>query len=229
MPKSAAAPEPPPMPARRDVARWAGALFLFGLVAACASAQLEQRSADAAESGAGPIAVRSDQVPLYPDDSGTLVLGKLKFRGALRLMSGDLRFGGWSDLRVSDDGRTVRMISDHGYWLEARLVHDPSGNLAGLEQARLGPLIHIRGKPVTGRLSDSEGLAQRPDGGYVVSFEGQHRLWLYPAAEPPFSKAPVPLPNPPGAEAMPSNGGIEGVATLADGSLLALAEVLYDG
>src|SRR5262245_58909093 len=107
------------------------------------------------------------------------------------------------------------MLSDHGYWLDARLVHDATGNLTGIANAPLGPLIDTRGNPVSRRLSDAEGLARRPDGGYVVSFEGQHRVWFYPAAEPPFSKPPTPLPRPPGSEAMPANGGIEALATLA--------------
>ena len=197
------------------------------MAAGCAGDRIAE--ATAADTGPGPIMVRADPVPLYPDETGPAVLGKLRYRGGLRLTALEPRFGGWSDLRIADDGRRVTMISDRGYWLDATLVIDATGRLTGLERARLGPLIDTRGRPVTGRFNDAEGLAARADGGYVISFEGQHRLWLYPAAEPPFTKAPTPLTTPPGATAQPANGGMEALASLASGDLLVLSEEMGTG
>lgn len=208
--------------------RWSAALIGLGLVAACAATRIDSRSADAAEPGVGAVAVRCVPVALDPDDQQLMTIGKLRYRGGIRLLASDARFGGWSDLRVDDDG-AVTLLSDNGYWLSGQLGVDEAGQLTGLNGARLGPLTDLRGKPVSRAQSDAEGLVKLADGGFIVSFEGQHRLWHYPNAEPPFSAPPVALPRPPGLDKAPANGGIEAVGQLADGRLIALVEDLYDG
>src|SRR5262249_38758599 len=153
---------------------------------------------------------------------------KLKYRGGLRLSTADSRFGGWSGLRVAEDGRSVMLLSDNGYWLEGRLVHHANRNPKGVAETPPGPLLDNKGKVVSRRPGDAEGLAPGGGGGWGVSFEGEHRLWFYPRAEPPFSKPPTPLPSPPGFDKMPGNGGVEALVSLPDGDLLALAEDLYE-
>ena len=86
----------------------------------------------------------------------------------------------------------------------------------------------MRRQPLHGNASDAEGLARLPDGGFLVSFERRHRVWLYPPANPPFSAPPRPLPTPPGIEAAPENGSLEALARLADGRLVAIAEALIE-
>ena len=73
---------------------------------------------------------------------------------------------------------------------------------------------------------DAEGLSRTPDGSFLVSFERRHRIWLYPAAEPPFSIRPRPLPMPTEAAKMPENGGIETLVRLPGGRILAISEEL---
>jgi len=176
-----------------------------------------------------PIALTATPVPLDPANPARVDLGRLTYRGGLILQSFDARFGGWSDLRVSRDGARLTAISDHGFWLQARLLYDAAGRLAGLADADLGVLIDTLGRRVTGRRGDAEGLATSPDGGFYVSFERDHRIWLYPPARPPFSLPPGAVPMPPRAAEMPDNGGIEALLRLADGHLLMLSEELRDG
>lgn len=166
-------------------------------------------------------------IALDPDHPDHMTVGRLTYRGGLVLQSDDARFGGWSDLRVSTDGSKVLALSDHGFWLTATLGYD-NGRLAGAADARLGPLIDMSGARVLGPESDSEGMAMRPDGAIYISFERDHRIWLYPAAEPPFSIPPRRIPTPARLASAPYNGGIEALAWLSGGSLLALVEELWD-
>jgi hypothetical protein len=177
---------------------------------------------------ADPIALTAAPVALDPDHPEHVAVGRLVYRGGLVLQSDDARFGGWSDLHVSADGTSVLALSDHGFWFTAELGYD-RGQLATARNARLGPLIDTTGTRVVGRRSDSEGLAMRPDGAIYISFERDHRIWLYPRADPPFSIPPRPVPTPARLVTAPENGGIEALAWLSGGSLLALVEVLRDG
>src|SRR5688500_3401585 len=54
---------------------------------------------------------------------GSERLGKLAFRGGIMLASDDERFGGFSGLAVSSDGRSLLAISDDGWWLKADLTY----------------------------------------------------------------------------------------------------------
>lgn len=136
------------------------------------------------------------------------------------LTSGSIRFGGWSGVRVRDGIMTA--VSDRGYWLQVPLGDDGVPQAA---DARLGRLIGPDGEPLLDDdRRDAEELVALPDGGWLVSFERDHRLWIYPPGDEPFSRPPVPLPGPDGLDALPHNGGIEAMALLPDGRLLLLAE-----
>jgi len=65
-------------------------------------------------------------------------------------------------------------------------------------------------------------LARLPSGDFLVGFERQHRILRYRDLNGPG----LGFPAPPGLEAAPSNGGLEGLTVLADGRLLAMAEQL---
>ncbi len=181
-----------------------------------------------APSAAEPLVILATPVPLDVH-GGRDRTGRLVYRGGLELKSPDGRFGGLSDLSVDPEGRKLLAISDRGHWVEAELRYDERGYLAGLADARIGPLISQSGRRLRGLAGDAESLAIYPDGSILVGFERQHRLWLYPAADPPFVRPPRPVPLPPRGARMPENGGIEALVRLTGGRLFALSEDLMEG
>lgn len=168
------------------------------------------------------LALDARPIPLDPTDASRQRVGQLLFRGGLWLRSEDPRFGGLSDVRVTDEGRRLVAVSDCGTALTARLRYDEGGALAGLEDVRLFPLLAPGGRPLPSGEVDAEALFS--DGvGLGVSFEGRHHLWRYPA-DPPLEGAPMPLRAPPGLAACGSNQGVEAATRLDDGRLLLISE-----
>jgi hypothetical protein len=197
-------------------------LLAIALIASLGSAAVA-RAADS-------IAVHAAPVLFDVNNPDRIKAGRLVYRGGLILTSPDSRFGGWSDLSISRDGKRFVSISDNGYWLDADLQHDARGVPSGLTNARLGELIGRTGLPLVKRvISDAEGLAALPDGSFLVTYERFHRIWRYPASDPPFSIAPRALPSPARLREAPDNGGIEAIMHLSDGRLMAFVEELRDG
>jgi hypothetical protein len=161
------------------------------------------------------------RIPLDSRDPRRDSVGALRYRGGLWLRSEDHRFGGLSDLRVTEGDRVVA-ISDCGYAFTARLRYDEGGDLAGLDEARLVSLVGLGGHPLAPNDVDAEALVA--DGSsYVVSFEGHHHLWRYPA-DPPLEGAPTLFAAPAGLANCGSNQGIEAAVRLADGRYLLVSE-----
>ncbi|MEO5335952.1 MAG: esterase-like activity of phytase family protein [Magnetospirillum sp. WYHS-4] len=171
---------------------------------------------------AEPIAVDAEAIPLDPRDPAVTTVGALHYRGGLVLRAPGRKFGGLSDLTVSLDGRDLTAISDAGRRLSLGLRYDVTGRLTGIGEADLSPLPGLDGRPLRDdkKEGDAEGLAPAPDGGFVVSFEHRHRLWHYPAGW----ETPRELIPPRELALAPRNSGIEALARLADGRLLALTE-----
>jgi hypothetical protein len=142
-------------------------------------------------------------VPACAGDCGTWT-----WAGALDLTSPDTsRLHGLSDLKLI--GERLTAVSDEGDLLEARLVLDARGAPAGLADARLTSLTDLDGHPISGHKleADSEGLAILANGDRLVSFERDHRIWLYPAK----GGLPRPAPSPPAN--FPPNAGMEALAS----------------
>jgi hypothetical protein len=133
--------------------------------------------------------------------------GRAVLAGVLVLSSPETdRLHGLSDLRIDEAGK-VTAVSDLGELLTARLKLNPDATLAGLDHAAMAPLIDLDGEPVTGKaMGDAEGLAVWPNGDLMVSFERNHRIWIYPADGGP----PRPAPQPDAR--MGENTGMEGLA-----------------
>ena len=151
--------------------------------------------------------------------------GALTLLSAFQLASKDKRFGGLSGLSVGRDGR-LYAVSDHGYWLSASMLLGPDDALKDLVDWRIAPILTTTKLPVRGRLRDAEALAQARDGSFLVAFEGLHRISLYSPPPKTFESTPVSVQIPSAVAQAPSNGGIEALATLADGRLLIIAEEL---
>ncbi len=174
---------------------------------------------------AAPLEIAASVVPLQAEDPERTRVGPLRFRGGLHLTSADPRFGGLSALLLSEDGTRLTAVTDKGHWMTARLLADSAGAPLGLAEAEIGELHGPGGRHLSGkRETDSESLARLADGELVVGFERDHRLWLYPAAPNPLAGRPAAIPVPAALGSLRSNSGIEALAVLADGALLAIAE-----
>lgn len=176
---------------------------------------------------AGPVDVSVTKLSLQPGENEAGQprerVGRLTFRGGLQLSSADNRFGGFSALQVAGDGGRLVALSDDGNRLDARLVYDIEGHLAGLRDARLQPLLGTDGKPLARKIiRDAESLAHDGAGGLIVGFEHRHRLWHYPKIG-----LPRPLLPPAQLASAPRNQGIEALTRLADNRLLMLTEGLH--
>lgn len=184
------------------------------------------------DGGPGEIEVSGEYVPLYPEETQRLDLGQLDYRGGLVLTSGDERFGGFSDIEVSEDGTRLLAVSDSGYWLTAALTYE-AGGLSGVSDVRMADMLDDAGEALVGDHEDAEGLADLGDGRYAVSFERDHRVLAYDIGTDWSGiegALPAPLPGPPGIERLRNNGGIEGMAPGPNGSIwMAIEDPIIDG
>ncbi len=130
-------------------------------------------------------------------------------------------FGGFSGLRIEQDGHRFTALSDRATLRWGRVIRDATGRITGLE-----PQGHARLKDSEGRKlmpgwkGDSEGLAIGPDGALFVSFEGLTRVARYAA---PDSPAQV-LPRPQAFKDMQRNSSLETLAITPDGAILTVPE-----
>ncbi|WP_304218430.1 esterase-like activity of phytase family protein [Phenylobacterium aquaticum] len=164
---------------RSPLRRWGG---LFAVLALCACSPPPVALPKGPMSAGPGITVVAQPVPLNPSAPQQDRLGDFTYAGGLALTSGDTaRLHGLSDLKVLADNRIVSE-SDEGDLLEARLVLDAKGRLAGIADARMSVLTGPDGEPLQGKNeSDAEGIAVLPDGDRLVSFEDDDRILLYPA------------------------------------------------
>ena len=139
-----------------------------------------------------------------PSDPTEAAIGRFRYAGGIEITSaGSPGLHELSDMEIQRDGRLVA-VSDEGYLFNARLILDGNGRLTGLADAQVTRLVDEQGQPLLGAVtSDAEGLTTLPNGDRLVSFERDHRIWLYPVA----GGAPrvVPKPN----FAFPDNEGME--------------------
>ena len=189
--------------------------FVLGLLAAAACAGTPACAQDAA------LQIKSSSLPFKIDEPQATTVGNLKWRGGISMTANAKNFGGWSDLHVAPDGKTLISISDEGSWFTAGIDYDAAGNLVGLTGRAIGLLRGLDGKPLPDKAwADSEGMAPMPDGSWIVSFERHHRIWRYPTLD----ATPTAIEPPADFEQQPNNGGVEALVALKDGSIIAISE-----
>lgn len=157
------------------------------------------------------VSIDAVSVPLNSQNPSETTIGDFVYAGGLELTSkqtGELH--GLSDLEVSGTDR-LTAVGDFGILLEARLAFDAADRLAGLSDARITRLIAENGKPLSAKAdADAEGLTLLPNGDRLVSFEGRHRILLYPADGGSPRRVPIP------SVSFPRNGGVEALAADPD-------------
>ncbi|MBX3478974.1 MAG: esterase-like activity of phytase family protein [Caulobacter sp.] len=175
----------------RILAKLAGAFGGLAMLASCA-APAPVLPPEPQPAGPGVQLVVS---PVALDDSnpGRTSVDGFTYAGGLAISDPITnRVHGLSDIRVTEDGRLLA-ISDLGDRFEATLSFDADHRLVGLTDGKVWPLTRPDGQPVQGkREGDAEGLAVLASGDRLVSFERDHRIWLYPADGGPPRVAPKP-------------------------------------
>jgi hypothetical protein len=179
------------------------------------------------------VAAQSELVEVTPvtmnsRDSEQTNFGSLRLMSAFQLRSKDRRFGGLSGLAAGPDNQ-LYAVSDRGYWFSARMILNSDGTLMDVVDWEINSLLAADNRPVKGALADSEALARAADGSLLVAFEQRHRLWRYPPPPAHLTAPPVAVPVPPELAKAPINGGLECVAILPSGQILALTEEFENG
>lgn len=149
-------------------------------------------------------------------------LGKLTYLGGLRLGKLEAeRIGGLSSLWVDESGTRFATVSDGGFWLEGTIEWSDDYAPESVSIGGAGPLYDPNGTPLRDKATgDAEALV-RLDEGWLVSFEHQHRLLLYPKFTEPAASSPVREPD---FSGMPQNGGVEAMERLDADRLLLISE-----
>ena len=133
-------------------------------------------------------------------------------------------FGGFSALHMAGDGQRATLLSDRAMVVEARLQRGAKGRIIAVIPDRHWRPRSSAGRPLTGPIADSEGLAIGPEGALYVSFEGVHRVARYVGPE---ARAEV-LNAPRVFRGLPGNGSLEALAIDAAGRLYTLPEDARD-
>ncbi len=164
------------------------------------------------------IQVYGTPVLLNPDDVDADQIGQLIFRGGIEITSPEKRFGGLSGLIVSPNGERFLAVSDKGHWVRGSLGYEDAA-LSSVFGVELAPMLDQDGASVIDKAwADAEALVGSIDGKVLVAFERNHRVWAYDLTVNNFAARPTPVTMPASVSQIPSNGGLEAVAKLEDGS-----------
>lgn len=198
--------------------------FVAAILAVLLVACFNQFASRPALSQETPL-VTGERIPFDREQPAKVDFGAVTYRGGLVLHSNDRRFGGFSGLNISEDGHRLTAVSDQGHWFLAKLEYNPQGALAGLRDGRLERIHDHKGRPLKrkGR-ADAEALARSKEGGLVVGFEQHHNILDYDAFPGGYARARERIAIPDPFEPADLNSGIEALARLGDGRLLALVE-----
>ncbi|MFM9862437.1 MAG: esterase-like activity of phytase family protein [Micropepsaceae bacterium] len=197
----------------------------LGLAASLSAAYVFYATAEPRDARA--LSLQVSGLPFSTGEDAKSYVGKLRHRGTLKLTSDDADFGGLSGLIVSDDGARFLAITDNSNWLTGTLTYR-DGKLAGLNGTSIAPLLDLKGRKLSGKDGDAEGLAGSLDGDVFVSFERDHRIWRYAFGKDGLAAKGVAVATPAALKDVPNNKGLEGIALLSDGRLLALTEAYHD-
>lgn len=184
---------------------------------------------------AGPVSIEISASPVAwdPENPRDTQAGALTYIGGLELTSDHPDFGGLSGLIVSEDGKALIAVTDQGNWMTADILSE-NGRPTKLNNAIIAPVVDAEGVPLTGkRQTDAEGLTVASDGDprtspTLVAFERNHRLQEHDLTSLGFDAPALTVPDFGAFDNLKNNGGLEAIALLPDGSLLAISEATFD-
>lgn len=179
-----------------------------------------------------PIAITSVPLQSFSRTGGAGEAdSRLVWRGGLVLSAATDKFGGYSGLLLSPNGRDLLAISDAGGWLKARIEYDGT-RPEGLSSATIGSLVARDGKPLRRNSErDAEDLAlvsgSLENGVILVAYEQKNRIVRYAVSNGAPGRPLDVIPPPAGLRKF-SNNGIEAMTILRDGpnkgSIVAFSE-----
>jgi hypothetical protein len=169
--------------------------------------------------GGEPIGVRA--IPLKAYQGTRLGRSQITVEAVFALRSSEPAFGGLSGLWLGPDAGRMIAVNDEGRLFITSLIHDERGILTDIVDWSVMDTPRRLDDPGGRRAFDAEALTSDGTGGLVVAYEGHHRLRRLSLADLHASPDRLPLPSGLGG---PSNSGMEALATLEDGRLLAIAE-----
>lgn len=118
-------------------------------------------------------------VPLDPADPARETLGRLRYLGGLDIPRMGQNIGGLSALDWDTQSGRLLALADDGRWVWIT-PEEQGGRLTGIAAIEQGPLLGLDGEALSDKeQADSEGLARWGAGPLAVSFERDHRVWLY--------------------------------------------------
>lgn len=169
-----------------------------------------------------PIAIMVKASELRRDQSfeAAQASGRVRFEGGWALTSDFKDFGGFSGLIIDDESKNLLAISDKGDWWQAPFdaqssVPPMSGTVQRFSFGAKAAKIDL----------DAESLIKF-NGGYLVSFEHNHRLEFVSEIGAAPSK---PLLSNIDFSGISGNGGMEAIAHLETGQVLAFSEKGLNG
>ncbi len=176
---------------------------------------------------AAALVLSATPIPLSLENPAQIKLGDFMYRGGLDLRSTNKEFGGLSGLRVLADG-TALAIGDTGIWASFTLV-EKREQLVGVRGIGLAPILGFDGQPGSKKERDAEAIDYDAKTRRArVSFEGDHRVWLYEGIDPhapdTFAHLPVADWRRPWMQFWPGNGGGEAHCTIAPDTTLTISE-----
>ena len=172
------------------------------------------------------VFAETETVAIDPSDPSNVAFDHLIFKGGLEIAPGDEEIGGISGLEWYDD--RLYAVTDDGRWLTI-LPDEIDGRLIDILTLEIGNLSDTQGRRLRRKQqADAEAITRVQGLGWWVSFEQDHRVWLYQDLTSP---AASPMPSESGQihflETMfPSLEANAGIETLAAGpfGMIACAE-----
>jgi hypothetical protein len=185
-------------------------LLIAGLLLIAPAIGFQAGSAD----GSVRIDISATPIPEFePKNPSRVRFGDLEFRGGLILTSSYPSFGGFSALRVLEDGSHFIALSDRGSWLCGRIVYQGE-RPAAIADAVMARVLDTDGKP-SSRL-DTESLTE-DRGMLYVGVERLNEILRYDYGKKGLLAAGEPVAVPPGIKDLPFNQGLEALVFVPDG------------
>ena len=171
--------------------------------------------------------IKVEPIPLDSNDLSFKQLGKLTYRGGVKIIPNDTLFRGFSGILISPNGKDLIAVGYGAKWMRGSVSYDTNGNLSGFSVDTVIVLQGLDGKPIKEK-KDRDAECLTYDGNYYyVGFEENTRIWRYKNL---YGKAEeVALPD----EALKNEwfnpgAGFSSVAAIKNGTVLAFLEGCWD-